>query len=97
VRFGIVGLGRMGGNLSRAAIERGHDVLGHSLDPEGVAELAAEGLEPAPSLDALVRMLAPPRLVLVFVPHGRPTEEVCAVLRAMLTPGDVVVDGGNSH
>ena len=97
MRFGIVGLGRMGGNLARAAMERGHDVVGYSRDEQTTARLAADGLEAAPSLDALVQRLPRPRVVLVYVPHGRPTEEVCEVLRAMLTADDVVVDGGNSH
>ena len=97
MRFGIVGLGRMGGNLARAGMERGHDVVGYSRDEQTTARLAADGLEAAPSLDALVQRLPRPRVVLVYVPHGQPTEEVCEVLRAMLTADDVVVDGGNSH
>jgi 6-phosphogluconate dehydrogenase len=87
----------MGGNLARAAMARGHQVVGYSRDERSVAGLAADGLEAAPSLDALVHRLPRPRVVLVYVPHGAPTEEVCDVLRAMLSPDDVAVDGGNSH
>jgi 6-phosphogluconate dehydrogenase len=97
MRFGIVGLGRMGGHLARAAMEHGHQVVGYSRDVESSAALAAEGLEAAPSIDALVRALPRPRVVLVYVPHGRPTDEVCDVLRARLEEDDLVADGGNSH
>jgi 6-phosphogluconate dehydrogenase len=97
MRVGIVGLGRMGGNLARAAIEHGHHVVGYSADERPVRELAAEGLEPASSLEQLTAQLAPPRLVLVYVPHGDATEQVCNSLRDLLAAGDVVVDGGNSH
>jgi 6-phosphogluconate dehydrogenase len=97
MRFGIVGLGRMGGNLARAAIERGHQVVGYSRDMQSNAELAAHGLEAAPSLEALAQQLPRPRVVLVYVPHGPPTEEVCNALQALLERDDVVVDGGNSH
>jgi 6-phosphogluconate dehydrogenase len=96
MRVGIVGLGRMGANLARSAIEHGHEVVGydraHSTD-----ELVDGGLEAARSLEDLVSRLSPPRVVLIYVPHGPPTEQVCGVLRELLAAGDVVVDGGNSH
>lgn len=97
MRFGIVGLGRMGGNLARHAMERGHHVVGYSRDPEDTQALVQEGLEPAWSIDALAATLNPPRIVFVYVPHGAPTEQVCQALRPVLAAGDVVVDGGNSH
>jgi 6-phosphogluconate dehydrogenase len=97
MRTGIVGLGRMGANLARAAVEHGHEVVGY--DPmEGVRnQLAAEGVEPAESLRVLVEKLQPPRIVLLYVPHGEPTERACEQLRALVSRHDVVVDGGNSH
>jgi 6-phosphogluconate dehydrogenase len=97
MRFGIIGLGRMGGNLARAAMEHGHEVVGFNADERLTHELAAEGLEPADSPAQLTAKLAPPRIVFVYVPHGAPTEQVCATLRELLEPGDVAVDGGNSH
>jgi 6-phosphogluconate dehydrogenase len=97
MRFGIVGLGRMGGNLARAAMERGHEVVGYSRDTEAIEELAAEGLDAARSLEELVHTLEPPRVILIYVPHGPPTEEVCHELQDLLAAGDIVVDGGNSH
>ena len=97
MRFGIIGLGRMGGNLARAAMERGHQVVGYDRDADLAAALASEGCEVAPSIDELVAALAPPRIVLVYVPHGIATELVCDELRELLEAGDVAVDGGNSH
>jgi 6-phosphogluconate dehydrogenase len=96
MKLGIVGLGRMGGNLARAALEHGHEVVGY--DPASAArELAGEGLEPAGSLPDLIDKLPSPRVVLIYVPHGDPTERVCEQLRGLASAGDVVVDGGNSH
>jgi 6-phosphogluconate dehydrogenase len=97
MRLGIVGLGRMGANMARAAIEHGHGVVGNDHDPQVAEELAREGLEPAASLPELIASLEVPRAVFIYVPHGPPTEEVCEELRTLLAPEDVVVDGGNSH
>jgi 6-phosphogluconate dehydrogenase len=97
MRIGIVGLGRMGANLARAAIEHGHEVVGHDPAEETRRELATEGLEPASTLKELTDKLDPPRVVLVYVPHGDPTEWVCEQLRTLGDGGDVIVDGGNSH
>jgi 6-phosphogluconate dehydrogenase len=78
-------------------MEHGHEVVGFNQDEELTQQLAAEGLEPAGSVADLVSMLSPVRVVLIYVPHGQPTEEVCQELRRHLDPGDIAVDGGNSH
>lgn len=96
MRVGIVGLGRMGANLARAAVEAGHEVVGYDPDEVVRAELATEGLDPATSLKGLVDMLDSPRILLIYVPHGDPTERVCEQLRELAAPGDVIADGGNS-
>jgi 6-phosphogluconate dehydrogenase len=97
MRVGIVGLGRMGGNLARAAIEHGHQIVGYDPSEETRDQLARDGLEPAGSIEELVAKLDSPRVVLIYVPHGDPTESVCNRLRGVGSPGDVFVDGGNSH
>jgi 6-phosphogluconate dehydrogenase len=97
MRFGIIGLGRMGANMARAAIEHGHSVVGNDHDPRVAEELAGDGVEPAATVQDLVDRLEPPRAVFVYVPHGSPTEQVCEELRTRLAPDDLVVDGGNSH
>jgi 6-phosphogluconate dehydrogenase len=96
MRFGIVGLGRMGANLARRAMEKGHQVVGHDPNQDTRRELASEGLEPAESIEELASKLTPPRIVFIYVPHGEPTESVCRALRPVLAQGDIVADGGNS-
>jgi 6-phosphogluconate dehydrogenase len=97
MKFGIVGLGRMGANLARHALEKGHQVVGYDSGQAAGELLTREGLEPAASVEDLVSKLAPPRIVFIYVPHGEPTESVCHALRRELTAGDIVADGGNSH
>jgi 6-phosphogluconate dehydrogenase len=98
MRFGIVGLGRMGASIAEHALELGHDVVGHDIaGPRAAEGLTQHGMVAAGSLDELVAELEPPRVVIVWVPHGDPTEQVLHALAQRLEPGDVVCDGGNSH
>lgn len=97
MKFAIIGLGRMGANLARHAMEKGHQVVGYSRSAGETKELADEGLELANSVEELAAKLDAPRIVFVYVPHGSPTESVCASLQSALAPGDIVADGGNSH
>lgn len=97
MRFGIVGLGRIGANLARRALERRHEVVGFNRSPEKTRALAREGVLPVFSIGELAAGLRPPRVVFVYVPHGAATEQVCGALRSSLDPGDLVADGGNSH
>lgn len=97
MRFGIIGLGRMGANLTRHAIEKGHQAVGFDPSEATRARLAAEGVEPAESIEELLEKLHAPRVVLLYVPHGEITEQVCREVLAAAEPGDIIVDGGNSH
>jgi 6-phosphogluconate dehydrogenase len=97
MRFGIIGLGRMGGGLARQAIEKGHQVVGYNRRPEATRTLLADGMDPAFSLDELVGKLEPPRVLLIYVPHGDATNTTVAELQGLLQGGDIVCDGGNSH
>jgi 6-phosphogluconate dehydrogenase len=97
MKFGIIGLGRMGANIARHAIEKGHEVVGYDSDERTTAQLAEEAVEPAESTEALVAKLDQPRVLLLYVPHGAITENVCQELRSLLAAGDLVLDGGNSH
>ncbi len=95
MKFGIVGLGRMGGNLALRAQEKGHEVVGYSKSEK--EELAAEGIALVDSLEELVAALHPPRTVFLYVPAGEPTEQTVSELGEHLQAGDVVVEAGNSH
>jgi 6-phosphogluconate dehydrogenase len=96
VQLGIVGLGRMGGNMAQRLLRGGHQVVGWDRASGAARPLEAAGGSGAATLDALVAALAPPRAVWLMVPAGAPTEEATLALRDLLAPGDVVVDGGNT-
>lgn len=97
MQLGMVGLGRMGGNLVRRLMRAGHECVVFDADAGAVEKLAGDGAVPAADLDALVAQLQAPRAVWVMLPHGRITEETIAALAGRLAPGDVVIDGGNTH
>ncbi|MFD1932766.1 phosphogluconate dehydrogenase (NAD(+)-dependent, decarboxylating) [Nonomuraea mangrovi] len=88
MQIGMVGLGKMGGNMAERLRRGGHEVVGYDRDPE-VSDVA--------SLKELVDRLEAPRAVWVMVPAGGPTQQTVNVLGELLDPGDIVVDGGNSH
>ena len=95
--IGIVGLGRMGGNMLRRLARGGIRATGWALETDVTRQLAEEaGFTPSDSLAAMVGQLDAPRVVWVMVPAGAPTESTIAELTGLLAPGDVVVDGGNS-
>ena len=94
MQLGIVGLGRMGANIGRRLMRSGHQVIGFDQSQEAVHAL--EGATPAADLPALVAALAPPRAVWVMLPAGRITEETIAHLGRLLSPGDTIIDGGNT-
>jgi 6-phosphogluconate dehydrogenase len=88
MKIGMVGLGRMGANMTERLRSRGHDVIGYDRNPE-TSEVA--------SLDELVGRLERPRTIWCMVPSGDPTEETIRALAELLDEGDLVVDGGNSY
>lgn len=96
MRIGMVGLGRMGGDLSRRLMAGGHEVVVNDLDAAAIADLADEGAVAAPSLDDLAVALERPRVVWVMVPAAV-TGAVVDAVAAVLDEGDIVIDGGNSN
>jgi 6-phosphogluconate dehydrogenase len=88
MHIGLVGLGRMGGNMRTRLREAGIEVTGYDRDP---------ATSDVPSLPDLVQALGTPRTVWVMVPAGVPTDEVISELAELLSPGDLVIDGGNTH
>jgi 6-phosphogluconate dehydrogenase len=97
MRLGMVGLGRMGANLVRRLQRAGIGAVVWDRDPAAIAALAAEGAEPAQDLADLVARLDAPRAVWVMLPAGAATDGALATLAALLTPGDVAIDGGNGR
>lgn len=98
MRLGMIGLGKMGGNMVRRLRRAGVDVVGYSPDADERQRLADEtGMSAAPTIAGLVKKLEPPRVVWVMVPSGEATEKVLKELERRLEHGDIVVDGGNSN
>ena len=96
MQLGVVGLGRMGGNIARRLMRAGHDCVVWDRDAKGVEAVAADGATAAKDLDDLVAKLEGPRAVWVMLPAGAPTDDTVAALGEKLAPDDVVIDGGNS-
>jgi len=97
MKAGLVGLGKMGFNMAQHMLECGHQVVAYDLMKESVTELAAKGAVAAASLEELVTLLEPPRLLWLMVPAGDPVDATLEGLLPFLDQGDIIVDGGNSH
>jgi 6-phosphogluconate dehydrogenase len=97
MQLGMVGLGRMGANMTRRLMRGGHNAVVSDLSAEAVKGLAGEGAEASTSLDDLVSKLKPPRAVWIMVPSGDPTEKTVQALLKTMQPGDTIIDGGNSY
>jgi 6-phosphogluconate dehydrogenase len=97
MRIGIVGAGRMGGNIALRLLRGGHEVVIYDVDPAMTAPIVAEGAEAASSLSDLANRLPAPRTVWVMVPHGPVTDRVIGELKGVLGSADTLIDGGNSH
>lgn len=96
MQLGIIGLGRMGGNIARRLMLNGHTTVVYDRNTAFVDTLAAEGASGVIDLPALVAGLAKPRAVWVMLPAGAPTEDTIDTLSTLLEAGDTIIDGGNT-
>ncbi len=96
MQLGIVGLGRMGGNISRRLMRNGHHTVVYDRNDQAVQALVPDGAKGAKSLGDLVAQLERPRAVWVMLPAGAPTEDTINELASLLEPDDVIIDGGNT-
>lgn len=99
MQIGIIGLGRMGGNISVRLSKHGHDVVVYDRDPAVVSKVSgrAERSQGASGLKDMVAKLAQPRTIWVMLPAGRVTEEAVEELGELLDADDIIIDGGNSY
>ena len=97
MKLGMIGLGRMGGNMATRLIRGGHSVIGFDPNAEARKALEDDGGGSADSLEALVAALPAPRALWMMVPAGKITDQTVEALAGLLAPGDVVIDGGNSN
>ena len=97
MQLGMIGLGRMGGNMAERLLRGGHRVVGFARDSASVRRALEKGATSADSLPALVKQLALPRVIWLMIPAGDPVDQTIEALMSQLNPGDVIVDGGNSN
>jgi len=97
MELGLVGLGRMGANMARRLMADGHRIVAYDVNPDAASALVDEGAEGISSLQELASKLSGPRSVWTMVPAGEITERTIEDIAAVLEPGDVIVDGGNSY
>jgi 6-phosphogluconate dehydrogenase len=97
MQLGLIGLGRMGGNMARRLAAGGHTVVAWDRSADAVASLRGDRILGSASIDDLLSKLDPPRAVWIMVPAGEPTEQTVQALADRMAAGDVIIDGGNSH
>ena len=97
MQLGLIGLGKMGGNMAERLRLGGHQVVGFDFNAEAVARLAASGNVGVASLEELAEKLEGRKAIWIMVPQGRPVDDTIARLSPHLNPGDILIDGGNSN
>ena len=97
MRLGMIGLGRMGGNMTRRLLGAKHEVVAFDRSADAVKELAVLGAIGAASLADVCSKLSAPRIVWIMVPAGKPVDDTIAQLLPQLSTGDIIIDGGNSN
>src|SRR3954468_17617701 len=96
-RLAMIGLGRMGGNMTERLLRNGHQVVAYDRDPAVVAKYATLGATAAKDLAGVVAGLSSPRIVWIMVPAGKPVDDTIATLSSSMSVGDIIIDGGNSN
>src|SRR5262245_41125765 len=97
MELGLIGLGRMGAGMARRLLRNGHRVVVNNRSPDPIKALEAEGAVGAYSVEDLVSALAAPRAIWIMLPAGGVTEQMIEALLPLLTPGDTIIDGGNTN
>lgn len=97
MKLAMIGLGKMGGNMTERLIKNGHEVVAYDRSPETIAKYSGLGAKPAKDLGDVLSQLKSPRIVWIMVPAGKPVDDTIAALVPGMTAGDVIIDGGNSN
>ncbi|MEQ6390667.1 decarboxylating 6-phosphogluconate dehydrogenase [Bacillaceae bacterium S4-13-58] len=97
MKLAMIGLGKMGFNICRNLMDKGHDVVAFDLSKDLVNKVKEEGAKPAYTLEEVVNQLESPRIIWMMVPAGAPTNSVSEELHELLEKGDILIDGGNSN
>ena len=96
MQLAMIGLGRMGGNMTERLMRGGHTVVAYDRDPATVQKYEQMGATPAADLAQVVGKLQAPRIIWIMVPAGKPVDDTIDTLLPQLAPGDILIDGGNS-
>jgi 6-phosphogluconate dehydrogenase len=97
MRIGMIGLGKMGANMTERLLKGGHEVVAYDLHPDALKQAADKGAETATSLKDLAGKLTAPKAVWLMLPAGHVTDDAVEELAGLFSQGDVIVDGGNSN
>ncbi len=97
MQLGLIGLGKMGGNMAERLKLAGHQVVGFDFNADAVARLTEAGNLGVSSLEDLAKNLNSPRAIWIMVPQGKPVDDTIAKLEPLLNKGDILIDGGNSY
>ena len=97
MRIGMIGLGKMGGNMTERLLRGGHEIVAFDRNPETVEQYAGKGATPAADAASVTAQLPQTRVVWIMVPAGQPVDDTIAALLPGLSKGDIIIDGGNSN
>ncbi|MES4786390.1 MAG: 6-phosphogluconate dehydrogenase (decarboxylating), partial [Nitrospiraceae bacterium] len=97
MQLGMIGLGRMGANMTERLVKAGHQVIAYDRNPEAIQRVLTIGATEACSLRHLVESLSVPRAIWLMLPAGDPVDQTLHLLLSHLQKGDLLIDGGNSH
>ena len=97
MKIAMIGLGKMGANMTQRLLKGGHQVVAYDLNEAAIQASEAAGAEAARTLDEVAAKLPQPRVAWVMVPSGNPTEATIHALADRFAPGDIIIDGGNSN
>ena len=97
MQLAMIGLGRMGGNMVRRLVQGGHELIVYDQSPDAVKALAGKGITAAKGIAAAAQQLAPRRVVWIMLPAGEAVDQAIDQALPQLSPGDIIIDGGNSN
>jgi len=97
MQIAMIGLGRMGMNMAKRLLQGGHSVIAYNRTPNKTDQLVKEGAIGAYSLGEVVEKLSPPRVTWVMLPAGPTVDDHIVQLKEILSPGDIVIEGGNTY
>jgi 6-phosphogluconate dehydrogenase len=97
MKLAMIGLGRMGLNMARRLMQGNHKIIAYNRSKEAVRQIAAEGATAAASLRQVAEMLPAPRIVWIMLPAGKAIEDTISQLKELLSPDDIIIDGGNTY